>query len=147
MCMHKNQSSDSCLIGKSLFLLPRLLISDSGQVVTADSEGNFDPAELEAEDWNCHGNSIIPPGGNLANPLIEDSENPSENRDFKYCYQQRGKQKNTKGKWTPYPKLPPTRSSKPPGVVSEQLFEWNKTIKIFRYRDSSWEKQETFLFA
>ena len=142
----KTSQVTPALLGKVFSFFPGsvFLISDSGQVVTADSEGNFDPAELEAEDWNCHGNSITPPGGNPANPLIEDSENRSENRDFKYCYQQRGKQKNTKGKWTPYPKLPPTRSSKPPGVVSEQLFEWNKTIEIFRYRDSSWEKTGNF---
>ena len=45
----------------SFFPCSMFLISDSGQVVTADSEQNFDPAELEAEeDWNCHGNSITP---------------------------------------------------------------------------------------
>ena len=51
------------LLGKVFSFFPGsiFLISDSGHVVTADSEGNFDPAELEAEeDWNCHSNSITP---------------------------------------------------------------------------------------
>ena len=79
VCIKTSQVTPT-LLGKVFSFFPGsiFLISDSGQVVTADSEGNFDAAELEAEkDWNCHG-SITPPGGNLANPLIEDSENQSK---------------------------------------------------------------------
>ena len=55
----KTSEVTPALLGK-VFSFSIFLISDSGQVVTADSEQNFDPAELEAEDWNCHGNSITP---------------------------------------------------------------------------------------
>ena len=62
VCIKTSQVTPT-LLGKVFSFFPGsiFLISDSGQVVTADSEGNFDAAELEAEkDWNCHG-SITPP--------------------------------------------------------------------------------------
>ena len=62
VCIKTSQVTPA-LLGKIFSFFPGsiILISDSGQVVTADSERNFDPAEMEAEeDWNCHGNSITP---------------------------------------------------------------------------------------
>ncbi|XP_019851177.1 PREDICTED: uncharacterized protein LOC109581486 [Amphimedon queenslandica] len=106
-----------------------LLSCNSGHVLTADANGEFNKNTLESEDeWYCHGNAII-------KATTDDK--------FKYLYHQnpnfhRGKQ-TPKGRYAPFSRSGAgAHRNKPPGVIAAEL-EWTKTIEIFHYNDK-WEK-------
>ena len=79
----KANQVNSQVLGKVFSFFPDsiFLISDSGNVVTASSQGSFEISVSNArEGWTCHGDSIKPPQPQL--PI-------DHSKELQYCYQGR----------------------------------------------------------
>ena len=92
------------------------LISDSGNVVTASSQGSFEISVSNArEGWTCHGDSMKPPQPQL--PI-------DHSKELQYCYQGR-----THGRLRQRPQN---------GYLTTQLQKNSQSLEFFVMKQNGW---------